>query len=68
MLPRGWLRVTRTRDGRRLYGVPSKTVDGLVHLVNLEGCTCKGFGFNKHCSHHDAVIRFVAQARGLPTA
>lgn len=64
VLPHGWIKCVRRQNGRRAYGVPSRSVAGLWHLVTLEFCTCKGFRFQGRCSHLEAVIAFVNQVRG----
>jgi hypothetical protein len=34
-----WIRC-RTKDGRKLYAVPSRSVSGLYHLVDCQACDC----------------------------
>lgn len=64
VLPSGWMRCTRHEDGKRAYAIPSKSVEGLWHLVTLQWCDCRRFRFVRTCSHVEMVRRFVAQARG----
>jgi hypothetical protein len=51
-----WLKC-RTRDGRKLYGVPSQRVAGLYHLADTQNCDCQDA--QRHpgqaCKHQLAV-------------
>jgi hypothetical protein len=48
-----------TKDGRRVYAVPSRTVANLWHLVTVAygalQCDCRAAQFNRYCCHRAAA-------------
>jgi len=56
-----------TKDGRRVYAVPSRTVANLWHLVTVDHgalwCDCTAATFNRYCCHRAAArARIEAEA------
>jgi hypothetical protein len=50
-----WLKC-RTRDGRKVYAVPSRSKVGLYHLADRQACDCQDFKrHNSPCMHVLAV-------------
>jgi len=62
-----WIRC-RTKDGRKLYAVPSRSVSGLYHLVDCQACDC--MAARRHpgqaCMHVLAVRLYGELAKVQP--
>ena len=57
-----WAKATGAR-GKRFYGVPSTSVEGRLHLVTRDACSCIGFANYRRCQHHDAVTMHLERVR-----
>lgn len=63
-LPAGWIKATRTADGRPTHVLaPSKTKPGKYHLVSREACDCQGFRHRRYCSHLHTLRLAIRLAR-----
>lgn len=66
-----WQKQIVLRNGRRVYGIPSRSRPGLFHLTDGTDCTCEdhaGRGF--HCAHMRAarLYRMERQAQQIADA
>jgi hypothetical protein len=54
-----------TRDGRKVYAVPSQTRAGAYHFVDAWQCSCPDFQRRrKPCKHSTAVRLHIALVQG----
>jgi hypothetical protein len=69
-----WQKRVTLKDGRRAYGIPSRTRDGLYHLTDGTDCTCEDRLRNgARCAHMIAATlyrmeRAATEAASAPAA
>jgi len=71
-----WQRRVTLKDGRRCYGIPSRTRVGLLHLTDGSACTCEDWTTRQPeggCAHMRATVlhrmqKAAAEAKAAKTA